>query len=303
MEINSQITEKQYGGSPPRLTAGGKLADFSPGCTPGLFRQALETAFQTRPVYNKRVWLLILVALVSSFLLLPAHAAGATRVRVLHLAPEAGKVEVWVEGRLINESLGFLEDTGYIELSPGENRIVCKTTGEDDPVILNSQYPLREDKDYTISLTGRESDKLQLTTSIDSCPPQERLAQLNFTDGVPGSPAIDLSIRYGPVLYKGLSFRTSGGCQFIPPDEYVLKFTESRTGRTLAEREITLKEGTRYNLFATGDFQGDDFRLVTFEEENKPEREPQVFGVDRSVLQLLGAGLIASVLILVLGRQ
>lgn len=239
--------------------------------------------------------------LLTCFCLYGATAAE-TRVRILHLAPEAGKIEVWVEGQLIDEDLEFQENTGYLELTPGETRIVCKTTAGEDSVILNSLFPFRAEKDYTITLTGYQKSDLQLMTSIDSCPPSERLAQLKFTYGVPGSPPTDLSIKYGPTLYENMSFRTSGGCRPIPPGDYILEFTKSRTGQPLAEREVTLEEGKRYNLFATGRSQGADLELINFEKANKPEREPRIFGVERSVLQLLGAGLIASVLILVLGQ-
>lgn len=252
--------------------------------------------------YEKLPFSIALVFILLTCLCLSGATAAETRVRILHLAPEAGKIEVWVEGELIDEDLEFREDTGYLELSPGETRIVCKTTSDQGSVILNSLFPFRKEKDYTITLSGYQASDLQLMTSIDSCPPSERLAQLKFTYAVSGSPPTDLSIKYGPTLYENLSFRTSGGCRTIPPGNYILKFTESRTGQTLAERDVTLEEGKRYNFFATGRSQGEDLELINFEEANKPEREPRILGVERSVLQLLGAGLIASVLILVLGQ-
>lgn len=261
--------------------------------------------FQNKPGQSRNKKLFYLFALVLLFLAASCSSgvlAEEARVRVLHLAPEAGEVEVWVEGQLIDEGLEYRQDTGYLKLPAGENRIVCKTVRDEGSIILNSLFPFRADKDYTISLTGHQGSDLQLMTSIDSCPPNESLSQLKFTDAIPNSPAIDVSIKYGPTLYEGMSFRTSGGCQLIPSDDYVFRFTESRTGRLIAEKEITLKEGTRHNLFATDGSEGSSLDVLEFEKDNRPEREPRVLGVERSVLQLLGAGLIASVLILVLGR-
>nr|AGF92934.1 conserved hypothetical protein, secreted [uncultured organism] len=231
------------------------------------------------------------------------HAAnGGTRVRIIHLAPISNEVEVWVEGRLIDQDLEFGENTDYIELVPGDNRIICKTVESGNSIVLNTLFPFREDRDYTLAITGRARSDLQLTTTIDSCPPSESLSQLKFTNAITGTPPLDVSIKYGPTLYEKLAFRTSGGCRLVPPDEYVLKLTEARTGKLVAEKEIDLKGGTRYNLFAADNGEQDDIRLLGFEQENRPKQEPKILGVERSVLQLLGAGLIASVLILVLGQ-
>lgn len=229
-------------------------------------------------------------------------ANGGTRVRIIHLAPIPNDVEVWVEGRLIDQDLEFGGNTDYVELVPGDNRIVCKTVESGNSIVLNSLFPFREDRDYTLAITGGERSDLQLTPTIDSCPPTESLSQLKFTNAITSTPPIDVSIKYGPTLYEKLAFRTSGGCRLVPPDEYVLKFTESRTGELVTEKEINLESGTRYNLFATGNEGKDEIRLLKFEQENRPKQEPKILGVERSVLQLLGAGLIASVLILVLGQ-
>lgn len=248
---------------------------------------------------------LLILALVVFFFFIStgANAAeGGTRVRIIHLASVPNEVEVWVEGRLIDQDLEFGQDTGYIELTPGDSRVICKTVEDGNSIVLNSLFPFRDSRDYTLALTGEERSDLQLTTTIDSCPPSENLSQLKFTDAITNLPPLDVSIKYGPTLYEKLTFRTSGGCRLVPPDDYVLRFTKSGSGNLVAEKEISLKAGTRYNLFATGDGNGDDIRLFKFEQENKPKREPKILGVERSVLQLLGAGLIASILILVLGQ-
>lgn len=248
---------------------------------------------------------LALLALVILFFVI-SHgsiaATGKAKVRIIHLATISNKVEIWVEGRLIDQDLKFGQDTGYIELSPGNSRIICKTVEAGNSIVLNSLFPFRKGEDYTLALTGEVKSDLQLTPTIDGCPPSENLSQLKFTDAITNLPPLDVSIKYGPILYEKLTFRTSGGCRLVPPDKYVLKLNKSRTGELVAEKDITLKEGTRYHLFAVRDRDTKDIKLVKFSRENKPEREPKILGVERSVLQLLGAGLITSILILVLGQ-
>lgn len=252
--------------------------------------------------FRKTLYLLALVALLFYVSAGLQAATGGTRVRIIHLATAPNAVEVWVEGRLIDQNLEFGQSTGYIDLAPGKRRIICKTAKGGDSIVLNSLFPFRKKKDYTFVLTGGKRSELQLIPTLDSCPPSKNLAQIKFTDVVTNLPPIDVSIEYGPTLYTKLTFRTGGGCRLIPPNKYVLGFTESRTGKLVAKKEINLKGGYRYNFFAARKENQKGINLFEFKMENRPKQEPKIFGVERSVLQLLGAGLIASVLILVLGQ-
>lgn len=245
------------------------------------------------------------VALVSFLFLITftQNASAIADVRFLHLAPDAGPVNIWIDGRLIEQDLKFKENTGYVELSPGQHRVICKTKAGPNPQVLNSPFPFREDKEYTISVTGnREAGDFQLVFVIDNCPPARSLAQVKFTNAVQNSPPTDLSIKYGPTLYSDLAFRTSGGCQLIPPDNYLFRLSETESGDLITEKKVELKAGMRYNIFATRSQKGGNTDLISLKKPNAPEEVPKIFGVERSVLQVLGAGLIASLLILALGR-
>ncbi|MBS3736682.1 MAG: DUF4397 domain-containing protein [Candidatus Bipolaricaulota bacterium] len=247
----------------------------------------------------------LVVALVLFFAIIAFSPTtrAATGVRFLHLSPDAGPVDIWIDGRLVEQELTFKEDTDYVEINPDQHRIICKTEDGPDTVVLNSLFPFREDKQYTVALTGdRMSDDLQLLFVIDNCPPTQRLAQVKFTNAIQNSPQADLSIKYGPVLYSRVSFRTGGGCRLIPPDSYLFSLTESESGDLIAQKELELQAETRYNIFTTRSQEDGGIEFLSLSKPNAPEEVPKIFGVERSVLQLLGAGLIASLVILVLGR-
>lgn len=257
------------------------------------------------PGQHGKLLLVTVIALVS-FLFLIAftpNASAAAGVRFLHLAPDAGSFNIWIDGRLIEQDLKFKENTEYVELNPGQHRVICKTNDGPNPQVLNSPFPFREDKEYTVSVTGnREGGDLQLVFVIDNCPPARSLAQVKFTNAVQNSPPADLSIKYGPTLYSDMAFRASGSCQLIPPDNYIFRLSETESGDLIAEKKVELKAGTRHNIFATNSQKGGSTDLISLEKPNAPEEVPKIFGVERSVLQVLGAGLIASLLILALGR-
>ncbi len=231
---------------------------------------------------------------------LPAY--GLSSIRVLNLLPDRS-LEVWIDGRLVDSELDYLESSSYLSKSPGDHRVVAKPRNVDNPEVVNSKYPLRDEKEYTVIFTREEQDRgLESLFLIDNCPLSGNMAQIKFTDALIGSPPLDVSIKYGPTLYKNFSYLTNGGCVSVPPNEYTLVFTDSSSGERIFSKKLTLEGGYRYNLFLGGNLSEGTTLLHTLQSENKPEEAPKVFGIERSVLQLFGAGLIASLVILLLAQ-
>ena len=251
-----------------------------------------------------KLGLLILLVLTISFLFcsIPRGVTAATEVRFIHLAPGAGPVEIWIDGQLIKQDLEFKANTDYLDIAPDQHRIICKTREGPNTVVLNSLFPFRKDKEYTVAVTGRERADLELIYVIDNCSPTENLSQVTFTNAVPNTPPSNLEVKYGPSLYEDLAFRMGGGCKLIPPDGYLFRLVEKDSGELIAEKELNLEAGTRYNVFATGTEDGKGAQFLVLSKPNRPEETPKIFGIDRSVLQLFGAGIIASLVILVIGR-
>lgn len=240
---------------------------------------------------------LVLLCYLAAF-----HAYGDSSIRVLNLVPDSS-LEVWIDGRIVDDELNYLESSEYLSKQPGDHRVVAKPTGVDDPQVLNARYPLRDEMEYTVMVTRGESGQgLDCSFLIDDCPLSESLAQIKFTDSLIGSPPLDVSIKYGPKLYENFSYLTSGSCVSVPPAQYTLVFTKTSTGEKVFTEEVSLEGGYRYNLFLTGNLSQGSTQLHSLKAENKPEEEPKVFGVERSVLQLFGAGIITSLLILILAQ-
>lgn len=244
----------------------------------------------------------IVLVLFSILTTAPLQGAGAEpKVRFLHLAPGTGPVEVWLDGQLVEGDFRYGGSTGYLQLTSGNHRVICKRKGTLNPKVINQLLPLREEKEYTLALTSRGGeDDQQLEYLIDNCPPSRALAQLKFMNAVPNYPPITLSIKYGPTLYQYLAFRTNGGCKLIPPGDYMLRVTETNTGSLITEKEITFESGTRYNMFANQPEEDGEVEFLILEKTNVPEETPKVFGVEESVLQLFGAGVLASLIILLI---
>jgi hypothetical protein len=99
-------------------------------------------------------------------------AEGQSRVRIIHASPDAGAVDIGVEGREENlfEGVDFGDATNYIILDAGDYPIEVRPGGEDMTVALQSDITLEEGVVYDLVVLGRPSDQslalLALTAEV-----------------------------------------------------------------------------------------------------------------------------------------
>ncbi len=88
-------------------------------------------------------------------------AAGQARVRVIHASPDAGVIDVGVEGSEENLFAGvdFRNATGYIIVDAGDYPIEVRPGGEDMTVALQSDATFEEGITYDLVALGRPDDQ------------------------------------------------------------------------------------------------------------------------------------------------
>ena len=76
-----------------------------------------------------------------------------SKVRIIHLSPDSPNVDVFVNGVLAFEDVGFLDATDYAQLSSGTYEITVNLADTNDNVLsLNPE--LKSQKVYTIYIVG-----------------------------------------------------------------------------------------------------------------------------------------------------
>ena len=88
-------------------------------------------------------------------------ADGQTRARVIHASPDAGVVDVGVEGQEENlfEGVDFRDATDYIVVDAGDYPIEVRPGGEDLTVALQADVALEEGTTYDLVVVGRPDDQ------------------------------------------------------------------------------------------------------------------------------------------------
>jgi hypothetical protein len=88
-------------------------------------------------------------------------AAGQSRVRVIHASPDAGAVDIGLEGSEENlfEGVDFRDATDYIVLDAGDHPLEVRPGGEDMTVALQMDATLEEGVTYDLIAVGRPDDQ------------------------------------------------------------------------------------------------------------------------------------------------
>ena len=80
-------------------------------------------------------------------------AMNQSRVRVIHLSPDAPEVDVLINGQIVFNNIGFMDATDYIKVVSGTYNIVVNLAGTNDTVLTFSPQ-LNSQKVYTIYVVG-----------------------------------------------------------------------------------------------------------------------------------------------------
>jgi hypothetical protein len=151
------------------------------------------------------------VALLLGALALPA-AAGAqearARVRVLHLSPDAPKVDVYVDGTSTLTAVQFKTATKHAQVPAGTHTVEIRPAGSSNGgnPLATARATLAPGAAYTLAAVGSAAKLQVMVLKDDFTAPPAGKAKLRGIDASPQSPPIDIAIAGGPVLFHDLTF-------------------------------------------------------------------------------------------------
>lgn len=197
-----------------------------------------------------------------------AIPAGQVRARVVHAAPDAPVVDVFVTapadslaGATPLATLAFGEDAGPVTVPAGDYRIRIATTGPGATVVFDSgTVALPAGADLLVAAvanttTGASPVSLVVNTGVDqfeildaATPAAVRVGHLS-----PDAPAVDVVVDddFGAPAVTGLAFPAVTGYLEIPGGDYNFKVVDSATqSLTAIDLDATLAAGTRHSVLA-----------------------------------------------------
>jgi predicted dinucleotide-utilizing enzyme len=212
-----------------------------------------------------------------------AIPTGQVRAQVVHAAPDAPEVDVFVtapgaalDGATALATLAFGENAGPVEIPAGDYQVRIATPGAGATVVFDSgTLSLPAGADLLIAAvnntaTGASPVSLVVNTGeaqfevLDAATP----AALRVGHLSADAPAVDVVVNddFGAPAVSDLVFPTVTGYLALPPDDYNFKVVDSATqSLTAIDLAASLDAGVRYSVLAVNDLANIEPLVLTDE--------------------------------------
>lgn len=175
-----------------------------------------------------------------------------TLVRLFNALPENKAVDIYADGILLFENIGFKEFTKYVYAILGTHRVEIYETGEISNPILATEMNLPVGQIFTLAIieSDGEYSLLVVKDDINEVPSSQNAVgrSVNILDG---SYAIDLLFNGKPSV-SNITYKDETPYVFIPSGIYKITVKESVTGNVLLEKNIEFKVNRIYTLYIVG---------------------------------------------------
>jgi hypothetical protein len=200
-----------------------------------------------------------------------AVPAGSVRLQVVHAAPDAPRVSVFVTAPNANlaatapaGTFSFKETIGPVNVTAGEYQIRVTPAGAPGTVVFDSG-PVRLDAGAdllvtAVANTATGSAPISLLVTSTSGARLELLdrnapSRLRVIHASPDAPPVDVIVNdnFGQPLVPNLAFPNATPFVAVPPATYNVKVTPAGNPGVIAiNANLTLARGAEYSVFAVG---------------------------------------------------
>lgn len=181
-------------------------------------------------------------------------ALGNACVLIVHGSPDAGPVDVYIDGQLVlaGDTFGALGE--FIPVPAGEHRIQIVPNGAAlDAAVLDGVVTLSDGIAYEVAALGPVDEIRLQALAVDTRPVAANSARLRVVHAATDAPAIDLALTGGDVMREDIAPGEVSAYADFASDVYDL---EARVAGTddlaLPLPGIALLPNTVYTLFVTG---------------------------------------------------
>lgn len=182
-----------------------------------------------------------------------AHNSDPGYVRVVHAAPGAGNVDVFVNKTELLKNFAFGTVTDYVTLDPGSYRIRVAPAGKGaGDAVIDETVTIQSDVHYTAAALGTSSFSLKVFGDNNYAPSGK--ARVRVYHLSPNAGPVDVSVG-GTKVISQQKYPHASGYLTVAPGSYTFKVTATNPGVTL-DLPATLKAGYVYSVFAVGLYKG-----------------------------------------------
>lgn len=174
-------------------------------------------------------------------------------VRLLHAAPNAPNVDIYVNDKLFIRNLSYSEFTKYMVVPSGSYNVKVYPVGETVMPVVETEVNLQPNYAFTGAVIGTLPDLSLLPIPDPANPNNYGTACVRFVHLSPNAPAVDVTLQNGSMLFKDVKYKDYTLYVCGPPGTYTLQVKAAGTDKVaLTVSDVQLMANNYYSIYAIG---------------------------------------------------
>ena len=189
---------------------------------------------------------------------------GDAVVNIVHAAPDAPAVDVYVDGAKTIKYLTFTNASGWIALAAGNHQVQIVATGDDpSTALIDTIITMEANTAYEVAAIGLLASITAGIFPADLTALGVEEARLRVIHASPDAPAVDLAVGGGDVLVANLAFPSGSQYLTTPAGSYDVEVRPTgTTDVALALSSVAFDAGIVYSVYVVGTLAADDLAVT-----------------------------------------
>jgi hypothetical protein len=185
-------------------------------------------------------------------------------LRVIHAAPDAGPVDVYIGESPIAQGLEVGSSSAFTAAPNGEQQLRIVPAGAPvDQAVIDMTQGLTSGSAAQIVVSGLGQDVQATIAGVDLRALPQNQARVRVVHASPDLDAIDVSIAAGPTPFQGIEFRSQSGYVVFDAGTYGFQLRESGNNTLLLEAlDVPIEAGMVYDIFAIGQSENGTLQMM-----------------------------------------
>ena len=218
-----------------------------------------------------------------------SHAQDVAFMRVAHVSPDAGDVDVYIEGERALADVAFGDVSAYMTLPADDHNVTIAPAGANESAGFSGVVDLDERSATTLFAAGEVGANATepfdpVRYRDDAFRPAANESAVSVSHMSPGAPPVDITADGGNVVIaENISFKEASQYASVPAGTHTIEIRQTSStndGPIVATTNVTLEGGTAYSAIAIGYVDANQsgvdepFRVVLTEDATKTVHLP-----------------------------
>ena len=192
----------------------------------------------------------------SAFLAPGARADDTGYVRIAHLAPDCGMVDIYLSPQdgtgqpKVIPSVDYGSVSDYVTMAPGPYAVALREAGSGPSGMLElaTQITVQTGHAYTVAALGMRADLGARVLNDDLSMAPAGKARLRIVQAAAKSPLLDVSRVNGPPIANQIAYASTTDYRVVDQGEYAVRLKQASGDRSTSV-QVSLTGGSVYSLF------------------------------------------------------